>query len=121
MLKKLYIVEGSYDTLFYPGYQLIESNIDYDQEGIYTATYLEDITDRKFIRELEVISKDNILKNGIKNINLKEEFSFTGYKVLKRVSTSLVDVFVLEDEDNAPEDIDRSTPEDLTYDEPEIL
>ena len=23
--------------------------------------------------------------------------------------------------DNAPEDIDRSTPEDLTYDEPEIL
>lgn len=100
MLKKLYIVEGSYDTLFYPGYQLIESNIDYDQEGIYTATYLEDITDRKFIRELEVISKDNILKNGIKNINLKEEFSFTGYKVLKRVSTSLVDVFVLEDEDN---------------------
>ena len=23
MLKKLYIVEGSYDTLFYPGFQLI--------------------------------------------------------------------------------------------------
>lgn len=28
---------------------------------------------------------------------------------------------ILEDENNAPEDIDRSTPEDLAYDEPEIL
>ena len=49
MLKKLYIVLGSTDTLTYPGYELVETNVNYYIEGIYTAKYKEDITDRIFI------------------------------------------------------------------------
>ena len=70
ILKKLYIVEGSEDTLDYPGFMLIETNINYNIPGSYTAKYKEDITDRIFTREIEVITTDTLLNAGIKNVNL---------------------------------------------------
>ena len=58
MLKKLFVTVGSNDTLEYPGFKLLETNINYDVEGLYSATYLEDITDRTFYREIEVIKEE---------------------------------------------------------------
>lgn len=100
MLKKLFVTIGSVDTLEYPGYKLIETNINYNVEGIYSATYVEDITDRKFTREIEVVSTDFLLNNGIKNINKLEEFKYENTNILKRVITPTCDVFVLENEED---------------------
>ena len=100
MLKKLFVTVGSNDTLEYPGFKLLETNINYDVEGLYSATYLEDITDRTFYREIEVIKEETLLNNGIKNINKLEEFEFKEKKILKRVITSSCNIFILEDETN---------------------
>lgn len=98
MLKKLYIVSGSSDTLNYPGYNLIESDVNYNVPGIYTALYQEDITERIFTREIEVVSSDVLLNNGVKSVSLKEEHSIDNSIILKRTYTSSCDIFVYEEE-----------------------
>lgn len=113
MLKKLFVTIGSIDTLEYPGYKLLESNINYEVEGIYTATYLEDITDRVFEREIEVVSYDTLLNKGIKNINLLEEFKYENTAILKRTITNCCCVFVIEDESDV---ILKYKYDDTTFD-----
>lgn len=96
MLKKLFVTIGSVDTLEYPGYKLLETNINYAVEGVYNATYLEDITDREFYREIEVVSKETLLNKGIKNINLLDEYKYENATILKRTVTDCCNVFVIE-------------------------
>ena len=98
ILKKLYIVEGSEDTLDYPGFMLVETNINYNIAGNYTAKYKEDITDRIFTREIEVITTDTLLNAGIKNVNLLEEKTFPNKQVLKRINTTDIEVYILADD-----------------------
>ena len=38
-IKKLFIVQGSTNVLDYPGYSLIETNVNYNKEGQYFAKY----------------------------------------------------------------------------------
>ena len=98
ILKKLYIVEGSEDTLDYPGFMLIETNINYNIPGNYTAKYKEDITDRIFTREIEVITTDTLLNAGIKNVNLLEEKTFPNKQVIKRINITDIEVNILADD-----------------------
>lgn len=99
MLKKLFIVSGSYDTLDYPGFKLMESDINYYKEGLYFATYKEDVTDRIFKREIEVVSSNVFLKSGIKNVNLKEEYCIKEGAIIKRVCTTGCNILVYEKEE----------------------
>ena len=99
MLKKLFIVSGSYDTLDYPGFKLMESDINYYKEGRYFATYKEDVTDRIFKREIEVVSSNVFLKSGIKNVNLKEEYCIKEGAIIKRVCTTGCNILVYEKEE----------------------
>ena len=100
MLKKLYVVSGSFDTLDYPGYKLVETDINYNIPGNYYALYLEDITDRTFKREIEVVSKESLLTSGIKNVNLKEEFKIEKAQILKRIVIDNYNVIAYEKDDS---------------------
>ena len=99
-LKKLFIVQGSYGVLDYPGYSLIETNVNYNKEGIYFAKYKNDQTSNIYERELEVISKDNLYTNGLQNLTVEEFYSFDEYMIYKRIKTSVLDMFILYDLEN---------------------
>lgn len=99
ILKKLYILEGSTDTLTYPGFELIETDVIHNKPGLYTAKYKEDITNRIFSREIEIISKNQLLETGIKNVNLLEEQEFEDKKLLKRLNSSEIETYIFESND----------------------
>jgi hypothetical protein len=99
-IKKLFIVQGSTNVLSYPGYSLIETNVNYNKEGQYFAKYKNDQTNFLYERELEVISKDNLFTNGLQNLTLEEQYSFETYKIFKKIKTNILDMFILYDLEN---------------------
>lgn len=96
-LKKLIIIKGTTDVLDYPGYSLIETNVNYNEEGIYYAEYKDDLTKKMYTREIEIISKESINQFGLKNVNEAEQFTFEDYTIIKRVYTSKIDIFLVSD------------------------
>ena len=85
----------------------LETDINYNIPGSYFALYLEDITDRIFKREIEVVSKEALLTNGIKNVNLKEEFTIEKAQILKRIVIDNYNVIAYEKDDSESEYDDR--------------
>lgn len=63
LTKPLICIEGTnYDNyLFYEGYEIIENNVNFNMPGKYHVTY-QSKDDQKFVKNVDVISKDNLNK-----------------------------------------------------------
>ena len=78
-LKKLVINIGNNINLDMDGYQLINSNVNFNQKGKYFVTYKQNSSSKEFIREVEIVDENasyqeiiDIDEEEIKDVEIKD-------------------------------------------------
>ena len=80
LTKPLICLEGTNysDYLEYDGYDIIENNVNFNMPGKYHVTY-ENKSKEKFVKNVDVVSKNNLNKLNYHQISTEEFFKDNTY------------------------------------------
>lgn len=84
-MSTLIISCGVEANLAVEGYEISYSNVNYKQEGIYFVKYRNLVTDEEVIRTVKVANNEELLINGILQIEKKRFIELPNYTIIKTI------------------------------------
>lgn len=67
------------------GYEISYSNVNYKQAGIYFVKYMSLVTNEEVIRTVKVVNNEELLTNGILQIEKKSFIKLPNYTIIKTI------------------------------------